>query len=74
VVLEDDKHAFPPYEVAPLVRTQVLGKHSEPEQVLNLLAGRIRTGEMQKMNYRVAIDKEEPETVAREFLEAEGLI
>nr|WP_305809362.1 glycine betaine ABC transporter substrate-binding protein [Sporosarcina sp. D27] len=73
-VLEDDKNLFPPYYAAPLIRQDVLDKHPELEEVLNMLAGRIDDERMQQLNARVDIDKEEYETVAVDFLKEEGLI
>lgn len=74
IVLEDDKHAFPPYDAVPMVRGEILEMSPEIEEVLNLLAGKISTDEMTEMNYMVEIKMEEPEDVARDFLIKEGLI
>lgn len=74
IVLEDDKHAFPPYDGVPMVRGEILEMYPEIEEVLNLLAGKISTDEMTEMNYMVEIKMEEPEDVARDFLIKEGLI
>jgi len=74
IVLEDDKHAFPPYDAVPMVRGEILEMYPEIEEVLNLLAGKISTDEMTEMNYMVEIKMEEPEDVARDFLIKEGLI
>jgi osmoprotectant transport system substrate-binding protein len=41
IVLRDDKHFFPPYEGAPLVRRDLLTRLPEAVEVLSLLAGRI---------------------------------
>lgn len=73
-VLEDDKQLFPPYYAAPLIRQDVLDKHPELEDVLNMLSGLIDDEKMQAMNARVDIDKEQYETVAIDFLKEEGLI
>lgn len=72
IVLKDDKNYFPPYICAPLVRRDVLERYPELEKVLNGLAGRISTREMILMNNRVDHRQQNPETVAREFLEQEG--
>lgn len=74
IVLEDDKHAFPPYDAIPMVRGEILEMYPEIEEVLNLLADKISTDEMTEMNYMVEIKMEEPEDVARDFLIKEGLI
>lgn len=41
VTLEDDQQFFPPYDVAPLIRTETLEAHPELEEILNQLSGRI---------------------------------
>jgi len=72
-VLKDDKTIFPPYYAAPLVRNEVLQKHPELEQTLNLLAGVIDDSSMTDLNYRADILKQTPEEVASAFLKSKGL-
>ena len=74
VILEDDKNYFPYYDAATLVRDEVLEKHPELEEVLNLLEGRIQDEDMVHMNYLVEIRKEDPARVARDFLKDKGLL
>ncbi len=74
VVLQDDKHYFPPYFAAPIVRDELLAKAPAVAEVLNRPAGRIDDGTMAKLNYEVAGKKRSPEEVAREFLKAKGWI
>ncbi|HET6872477.1 MAG TPA: glycine betaine ABC transporter substrate-binding protein, partial [Sporolactobacillaceae bacterium] len=73
-VLQDDKHYFPPYYAAPVIRKSVLQKHPELKKVINSLAGKIDDAEMQKLNAEVDLEKKEPKDVAREFLKQSGLI
>ncbi len=73
VTLVDDKTIFPPYYAAPLVRQEVLNKYPELEPVFNLLSGHINDSIMTDMNYRVDVEKLLPESVARDFLEKNGL-
>ena len=73
-ILEDDKHLFPPYQGAPLMKQELLDKYPELEQILNVLAGKITESQMSKMNYRVGIEGEAAETVAKEFLQSQGLL
>src|SRR5205809_7398567 len=40
VVLEDDKHYFPPYDAVPLVRETVITKHPEIREALQALGGK----------------------------------
>ena len=74
VVLEDDKQLFPPYQGAPLMKEALLKQHPELEGVLNELAGKITAEQMSRMNYEVGVEGKSAETVAREFLQSEGLL
>ncbi len=74
VVLEDDKHFFPPYYAAPVVRGEVLEQNPEIADILNQLSGQIDDETMADLNYRIDEGGEEPNDVARAFLEERGLI
>lgn len=74
VVLEDDKHFFPPYYAAPIIRTEVLKKHPEVGEVLNKLGGIIDEQTMIDLNYKVDKLGEDPAKVAENFLKEQGLI
>jgi osmoprotectant transport system permease protein len=74
VVLEDDKHFFPPYQGSPLLRQETLDKYPEIVPALNKLAGKISDSQMQKMNYEVGVKGKNAEDVARDFLTKEGLL
>ncbi len=67
-VLEDDRHYFPPYEAAPVVRSEVLAQHPELRDVLNQLGGKISADEMRRMNAQVDVDHRDVKHVAAEFL------
>lgn len=73
-VLKDDKHFFPPYYGAPIVRDETLKKHPELEKALNSLGGKIGDETMRELNYRVDNKKESLESVAKDFLTKSGLI
>jgi glycine betaine/choline ABC-type transport system substrate-binding protein len=68
VVLEDDKHYFPPYEAAFVVRGRVWRERLAVHQMLERLGGRISAETMRKMNAQLDRDKRRPEDVAKEFL------
>ncbi|WP_207369237.1 osmoprotectant update ABC transporter permease/substrate-binding subunit OpuFB [Heyndrickxia coagulans] len=74
VVLEDDKHFFPPYQGSPLLRQETVDKYPEIVPALNKLAGKITNTQMQKMNYEVGVKGKKAEDVARAFLVKEGLL
>ncbi|MCG7331281.1 ABC transporter permease/substrate-binding protein [Salinicoccus roseus] len=74
VILEDDRNVFPPYQGAPLFKQSFLDEHPEIVEPLNKLGGMISNEEMQEMNYRVAVESEDPYVVAEDYLEEAGLI
>jgi osmoprotectant transport system permease protein len=73
VTLTDDKAIFPPYYAAPLIRPAILQQYPELEGALNLLSGRITDSVMTLLNYQADFLKKSPETVARTFLQQQGL-
>src|SRR6185369_9487684 len=68
VVLDDDKHYFPPYDAVPLVRDAVVAKHPEVRAALKELGGTISADEMRRMNYAVDGEHKDVKDVVREFL------
>ena len=74
MILEDDKKFFPIYNPAPVIRSEVIEMYPKVENILNQIGPRLNTTEMIEMNYGVDIDGENPERVARQWLEEEGLI
>lgn len=74
VVLEDDKQLFPPYQVAPVVRKEILEANPTIAEVLNGLSPKLTNEVMQALNYEVSGQQREPADVARAFLQREGLI
>jgi len=74
VALKDDKHVYPPYEAAPVIRAIVLKQHPEIKMALKLLANGISQKEIIKLNYLVEVKKEKPAKVAAEFVRAKGWV
>ena len=73
VVLEDDKHYFPPYEAVPIVRREALERHPQVRQVLLRLTGRITAEDMRQMNYAVDGEKKDAADVVKKFIQAKKL-
>lgn len=67
-ILKDDKHNFPIYQGAPLMRTDFAKKHPQVVKSLEKLAGKITEKEMQEMNYQVNVKNVEPARVAHQYL------
>ena len=73
VMLRDDRHFFPPYEGAPLVRRALLASVPLAGGALTLLAGRIDDATMRDLNHAVEQGGSSPAEVAAEFLQRIGL-
>lgn len=69
VLLEDDKQVWPPYNIAPVVRGEVLSANPEIAGILNPVSAVLDTETVTQLNARVDIDHEEYEDVARDFYE-----
>jgi len=74
VVLEDDKHLFPPYFLVPVIRQDTLARNPTIAGVLNKVSRLLTTENMRAMNTAVERDKEEPKDVATEFLKQKGIL
>ncbi len=72
--LEDEKSIWPFYYPAPVVRSEVLEENPEVEDILNSVTETLDVDAIRELNGRVDIEQEDPEDVAREYLEQEGLI
>ena len=68
VVLEDDRHYFPPYDAVPIVRRATLDRHPEVRTALQKLSGRITAEDMRRMNYAVDGEKKDAAAVVKDFL------
>jgi osmoprotectant transport system substrate-binding protein len=68
IVLEDDRHFFPPYQVAPVVRLDALRTFPKIKSALNALSPFITNATMRRLNWRVDGNHEEPADVARDFV------
>jgi len=73
VILEDDKHYFPPYEAATIVRRETMERFPVVRAAIAELAGKISDAQMQKMNYAVDGEHRDIGEVAHEFLHSKEL-
>ena len=71
--LEDDRHYFPPYEAAPIMREQTVQEHPEIARALADLGGKISDAEMRHLNYAVDGQHRDTQDVVREFLREKNL-
>jgi osmoprotectant transport system substrate-binding protein len=74
VVMKDPKSIWPFYHPAPVVRSEVLKKYPKIEKVLNEVTDSLSLNTMRELNGKVDLDQEDPEDVAKEYLEEKGII
>ena len=67
-LLEDDKHYFPDYTAAPVVRQAYLDAHRQLAAQLKPLAELFDDNTMRELNARVDVDHQSPSAVAADFL------
>jgi glycine betaine/choline ABC-type transport system substrate-binding protein len=74
-IVEDDKSLFPPYNISFGVRDEAL-KELGPkgQEVIAAVQEPLTEAAMQELNSRVSIDKQEPQDVAKQYLQEEGFI
>jgi len=72
VVLEDDKKLQPVDNLIPAIRKDVVD--DDIRKVLNKLSSELTTSDLIQLNKRADVDKEDPETLAREWLQQHGLM
>ncbi|WP_242601661.1 glycine betaine ABC transporter substrate-binding protein [Legionella lansingensis] len=73
-ILQDDKHFYPPYYAAPVIRNAILRDYPQVLMALKPLLGTIDNKTMQHLNYLVDVKKLSPQKVAHDFLKSRGLI
>lgn len=74
IVLEDDKHFFPTYYCATVIREETLTKHPELKKVLRKMSNILTDQEMSELNYQVDMEGIPEKTVAKNFLNKKGLL
>ncbi|MEB0028643.1 glycine betaine ABC transporter substrate-binding protein [Pseudomonas sp. MH9.2] len=67
-LLEDDKHYFPDYTAAPVIRQEYLDAHPDLAAQLKPLAELLDDTTMRALNARVDVDHDSPSVVAADFL------
>ncbi len=67
VLLEDDRQAWPPYNLAPVVRDNVLEEKPDIPEILGKVNAALDTETITALNAKVDVDKEEVEDVAADF-------
>jgi osmoprotectant transport system substrate-binding protein len=74
VVMKDTKNIFPQYYPAPVVRSDVLKKYPKIKGILNEVTASLDLKTMRELNGKVDLDQEDPEDVAKAYLEEQGIV
>ncbi len=72
-MLEDDKHAFPPYEVSIVAREELLNARPDARAALEELSGKFTNQKMRELNYQVDVEHKPVGVVAEVFLRSAKL-
>jgi len=68
VVLEDDRHYFPPYDAIPIVRRQLLDQYPAMRTIFDRLGNSVKAEVMRHLNYAVDGEKKDATLVVRDYL------
>lgn len=68
LILEDDKHFWPPYNIAPVVRNQTLQTHPQIAQVLGRVSPLLTDEVVRHFNYAFNVQKADPSDIAAQFV------
>jgi glycine betaine/choline ABC-type transport system substrate-binding protein len=75
LLLQDDKHMFPPYNATLVFRKKVLDALGpDAQKTVELVQKGLTTEAMQELNSRVDIDKQTPAKVAHDYLVESGYL
>ena len=69
-VLEDDKHFWPPYNLVPVVRQDVLDANPEIADIINKVDATLDTQTVIELNAKVDIDGEDYAQVAKDYYDS----
>ncbi len=69
-LLEDDRQFWPPYNIIPVVRREILEKYPDIEEAVNKISASLDTDTMIRLNSEVDIELREYDEVAKEFYDS----
>lgn len=69
-LLEDDKQFWPPYNLAPVVSSDLLKKHPDLAEVLNKVSAKLDTETVTALNAKVDVEGQDATKVAKEFYDS----
>lgn len=69
-LLEDDKQFWPPYNLAPVVRDNILDDNPDIKTILNHISAKLDTETVTELNAKVDVDGQEYTDVAKEYYDS----
>lgn len=69
-LLEDDKQFWPPYNLAPVVRDNILDDNPDIKTILNNISAKLDTETVTELNTKVDVDGQEYTDVAKEYYDS----
>lgn len=69
-LLEDDKQFWPPYNLAPVVRDNILDDNPDIKTILNHISAKLDTKTITELNAKVDVDGQEYTDVAKEYYDS----
>jgi osmoprotectant transport system substrate-binding protein len=73
IVLKDNRHFWPPYNVAPVVRNATLRAHPQIATVLNRISPLLTDAVVRQLNYQVNVEHMDPADAAKLFLKEHAI-
>jgi osmoprotectant transport system substrate-binding protein len=73
VILEDDRHYFPPYDAVQIVRRATLEKFPQLRGTLAELGGKVTGADVRHLNYLVDAEQRDVAVVVRDYRQAHNL-
>lgn len=75
VLMNDDKNNFPPYQVVPVIREDILAAYPNAKDILNKVSAKLTNQTVSDLNWQVdGPTKKEAVDVAKDYLKAQGMI
>jgi len=73
VMLEDDRHYFPPYQAVPIVRRATLERFPQLRGTLAEIGEKISASDMRHLNYLVDGEQRDVAAVVRDYRQSHNL-
>ena len=70
LVLADDKQVWPPYNIAPIIRKEILDRNPKLAQVINQVTATLDNEKVIKLNAEIDVKNREYTDVAKEYYDA----